>query len=178
MDGPESVLRAANRLVDGGVELIEIAATTPQWMTALESAKKRHPNVIFGVGTIRTIDDAEAALRAGAEFLVCPHLSPPIREAVGGFLIEGGFTPNEIAQAGSNGLAKLFPSHAVGPEYLRSLLAVLPEIPIMPTGGLTIEGALEWLRAGATAVGVGSSLAEHPEPGQAISEIRKRSEDL
>ena len=115
--------------------------------------------------------DALRAADAGADFLVSPFPAPQVRDVAGRAeipFLEGGLTPGELAAAASRGVAKLFPAHVGGVAYLSSVLAVLPDARIIPTGGIALADVPAWLRAGAYAVGVGRDLAEHPDPGAAI----------
>lgn len=113
-----------------------------------------HPKATLGVGTVVTADDARAAADAGADFLVSPWPAPAVRQVATVPFLEGGFTPAEVAAASAHGVAKLFPAHLGGIAYLRSLLAVLPEARIMPTGGIKLDQVRDWLAAGAFAVWV------------------------
>src|SRR5690606_35116931 len=93
-------------------------------------------------------------------------------------LIGGGSTPGEIHQAASEGIAKLFPAHVGGPAYLRSLKAVLPDAHIVPTGGITVDAAADWLAAGALAVGIGGDLYRAPDPGRTVDRLRRTVRDV
>src|SRR5205085_3252039 len=116
-----------------------------------------------GAGTVRTVDDVEAAVDAGAVYLVSPHTDPALcarAGQLGAAYLPGAFTPTEIVAAWSAGAAavKLFPARLGGPRYLRDIREPLPDIPIVPTGGVSAENAAEWFAAGAVAVGAGGSL--------------------
>jgi 2-dehydro-3-deoxyphosphogluconate aldolase / (4S)-4-hydroxy-2-oxoglutarate aldolase len=151
----------AMRLLGLGLAAVELTATTPGWEQVLSSLREEAPEALIGVGTIGSGADAEAALTAGAQFLVSPYPVPGARTAAeecGALFIEGGFTPGELAAASRRGVAKLFPAHVGGPSYLKSMLAVLPGARIIPTGGIPAADVPAWLRAGAYAVGVGSDL--------------------
>jgi 2-dehydro-3-deoxyphosphogluconate aldolase/(4S)-4-hydroxy-2-oxoglutarate aldolase len=155
-------MAATRQLLQSGLSVAELTATTPDWVTALTRLRLEFPSAVLGMGTIVTGADAQQAIDAGADFLVSPWPCPAVREVATVPFLEGGFTPGEVAAAAGHGVAKLFPAHAVGPAYLRSLLAVLPGAKIMPTGGIKPADAHEWLAAGAVAVGVGSDLASIP----------------
>lgn len=167
---PECIDLAA-RLLESGLSLVEVAATTPNWPEVVSETRRRFPKATVGVGTILTSTGAELAVSYGARFLVCPTVDDSLRRGFGRYLIEGGLTPGEVHRAGRFGLAKLFPAHVGGPQYLRSLLAVFPDLNIMPTGGLALSSTAEWLSAGAFAVGVGSGLSELPDPAGAIRDV-------
>jgi 2-dehydro-3-deoxyphosphogluconate aldolase / (4S)-4-hydroxy-2-oxoglutarate aldolase len=148
-------------LVGAGLPVVELTTSTPDWPTALAAARADHPDLHLGLGTVRSPEDARRARDVGARFLVTPWPAPAVRltaAEVGLPLIEGGFTPGEIAGAVHRGIAKVFPAHVGGPAYLRSLLPVLPGALLVPTGGIGLDDVPEWLLAGALAVGVGGDL--------------------
>jgi 2-dehydro-3-deoxyphosphogluconate aldolase/(4S)-4-hydroxy-2-oxoglutarate aldolase len=162
-DGDEAV-RIAEALRDGGLEAIELTFTTPGVDAALVETRRRlGDGLLLGAGTITTADEAEAALAAGADFLVSPHLDVPLLEAMlatGLLVVPGVLTPSEVAAALRAGASavKLFPASTVGVGYLKALLGPFPGLQVMPTGGITPAAAAEWLAAGAAAVGLGSEL--------------------
>jgi 2-dehydro-3-deoxyphosphogluconate aldolase / (4S)-4-hydroxy-2-oxoglutarate aldolase len=165
----------AIRLLDEGVGCVELTTTTPDWLTALRAVLDHRDaaglTAPIGVGTVSTERDALRAADAGADFLVSPFPVPEVRDVAGRAeipFLEGGLTPGELASAAARGVAKLFPAHVGGVAYLSSVLAVLPDARIIPTGGIGLADVPAWLRAGAFAVGVGRDLAEHPDPGAAI----------
>jgi 2-dehydro-3-deoxyphosphogluconate aldolase/(4S)-4-hydroxy-2-oxoglutarate aldolase len=128
------------------------------------------------MGTVVTAADAETALAGGAAFLVSPYPAPPVRgvaDAAGALFVEGGMTPGEVAAAASHGVAKLFPAHVGGLQYLRTLLSVLPGARIMPTGGIAVADVPAWLAAGALAVGVGSDLYGADDLDAKLAELRE-----
>ncbi|WNV75821.1 bifunctional 4-hydroxy-2-oxoglutarate aldolase/2-dehydro-3-deoxy-phosphogluconate aldolase [Geodermatophilus sp. DSM 44513] len=158
---PDTAHDAVHRLARAGVTVVELTATTPQWPALVRELRASLPDLTVGLGTVRSSDDAETAVAAGAHFLVTPFPVPGARAvsaAAGVLLAEGAFSPGEVAAAAAGGLAKLFPAHVGGPAYLRSLLAVLPEARVIPTGGIGLDAADQWLEAGAFAVGVGGAL--------------------
>jgi 2-dehydro-3-deoxyphosphogluconate aldolase/(4S)-4-hydroxy-2-oxoglutarate aldolase len=149
-------------LAAAGVDVVEITTTIANWESALERVRSDHPEACVGVGTVLSADTARAALAGGAQFLVSPRLVPSVRAVAretGTLFIEGGLTPTELMTAlDEAGIAKLFPAHAVGPDYVRSLLSVVPGARIVPTGGIPLTEVRTWLDAGAFAVGVGRDL--------------------
>jgi 2-dehydro-3-deoxyphosphogluconate aldolase/(4S)-4-hydroxy-2-oxoglutarate aldolase len=151
----------AERVIEAGLRVVELTATTRGWEAAARAVRDDWPGAVLGVGTLRSGEDAKRAVDAGADFLVTPWPAPDVRavaDAEGALLVEGGFTPAEVAAAAAKGPAKLFPAHVGGPRYLRSLLAVLPGAAIVPTGGIPLHAVPDYLAAGAAAVGVGSDL--------------------
>lgn len=160
VDSAAEAVRNAALLADAGFGVVELTATTPDWSAALGQVRAAHPGLVLGLGTVRTAAVAGQAADSGADFLVTPHLSAQVRAAVdpGVPVIEGGWTPTEIAVAADAGPAKLFPAHVGGLAYLRTLLAVLPGAEVIPTGGIGLDDVSAWLDAGAVAVGVGTAL--------------------
>jgi 2-dehydro-3-deoxyphosphogluconate aldolase/(4S)-4-hydroxy-2-oxoglutarate aldolase len=167
---------AARRLVDrvlgAGLTVVELTTTTPGWPEVASAVRMAQPDLALGIGTVTDAERARLAVAVGADFCVSPGLAPGARailEAEGVAFIEGGLTPTEVLDAASRGVAKLFPAHVGGVGYLVSLLAVAPEAPIMPTGGIPVADAPQWLQAGAIAVGVGSDLTA---PGDIAARLR------
>jgi 2-dehydro-3-deoxyphosphogluconate aldolase/(4S)-4-hydroxy-2-oxoglutarate aldolase len=167
-------VRAAETLLDAGLGVVELTATTPGWSDALRDVRRAHPEAVLGAGTVTTAADARLAVESGADFLVSPYPAEDVRYFAyerGTVFLEGGFTPAEVAAASENGIAKLFPAHVGGPAYLRSVLAVLPGARIVPTGGIGLAEVGDYLAAGAYAVGVGSDLVKSPDPAKAVREL-------
>jgi len=143
----------ATRLVATGLGAIELTTSIPEWERLVAELRG---GPLVGVGTIRSRAQAEAAIAAGADFLVSPHPVPEAR-GLGIEFVEGGFSPGEVLDAASRGPAKLFPAHVGGIAYLRDLLALAPDALIIPTGGLAVGDAGAWVEAGALAIGVNSA---------------------
>jgi 2-dehydro-3-deoxyphosphogluconate aldolase/(4S)-4-hydroxy-2-oxoglutarate aldolase len=158
-----AALDVLGRVAEAGLPAAELTATTQGWADALAEARLRWPGLLTGLGTVLTAADARRAAGLGARFLVSPFPVAGVRDAAtdaGLPFIEGGVTPAEIAAAASRGIAKLYPAHVGGIQYLRSLLSILPDALIVPTGGIAPSAAADWLRAGALAVGVGRALLD------------------
>ena len=167
----DEALDVARRLAAAGLPVVELTATTPGWEQALVALRAERPDLIVGMGTMTSVEDASRAVDAGAQFLVSPWPVPavrPVAEQAGVAFLEGACTPAELADAASRGPVKLFPAHLGGPAYLRSVLAVLPHARIVPTGGIRLGDVGEWLAAGAVAVGVGSDLTAAGDVGQRV----------
>ena len=152
-------------LLDAGCRVVELTTTVPDWPEALaecsELARSACAAPLIGLGTVTTAAQAATAVSAGARFLVSPFPAPEVRtvaDGAGVILVEGGFTPAEVAAASSRGPAKVFPAHVGGPAFIRSLKAILPGAQLIPTGGITVSQAGDYLDAGALAVGIGSGL--------------------
>ncbi|MGZ4132257.1 MAG: bifunctional 4-hydroxy-2-oxoglutarate aldolase/2-dehydro-3-deoxy-phosphogluconate aldolase [Actinomycetota bacterium] len=163
----EQAVADAEGLIAAGAAVIELTTSTDGWPRAAAALVEAHPQVRFGVGTIRDVDDVRSAVEAGAAFLVSPTLLPAAREAaqaLGVPLVEGGLTPSELrTAAAASGWAKLFPASALGPDYLRLLRPVLQGIRVMATGGIAPDTARAWIAAGADAVGLSCHGAEGAE---------------
>lgn len=157
-----AVVRA---MMTGGVTVVEVTMTVPGALDLLKELKQEYgANLLLGSGTVTTAKEAEATIEAGAEFVVSPSLHPEVIAATkvsGKLSIPGGLTPTEIITAWRLGAdyVKVFPCSAMGgASYLKSLLAPFPHLKLIPTGGVTLETAESFLRAGARALGVGSDL--------------------
>lgn len=160
----EQAIAISQALFHGGITGIEITSTTPDFSSAIAQVRKELPRALVGAGTVLTPADLDAACEAGAEFLVSPHFDPELLRAAkarGVPFAPGALTPTEILSAFQAGatLVKLFPASAVGPGYVKALRGPLPQIPLMPTGGVDLESLHAWLSAGCVAVGMGGALA-------------------
>jgi 2-dehydro-3-deoxyphosphogluconate aldolase/(4S)-4-hydroxy-2-oxoglutarate aldolase len=158
-------VEVSGRLRDAGLPIIELTTTIEGWQEAA-AAVVHSGDVVVGVGTVTTADQARAAIDLGARFLVSPYGAPAVRavavEASVPF-VEGGLTPSEVITSAGFGIAKLFPAHVGGPALLRDILTVRPGLRIVPTGGIGLGDVGTWLAAGALAVGVGSDLSSGPD---------------
>jgi 2-dehydro-3-deoxyphosphogluconate aldolase/(4S)-4-hydroxy-2-oxoglutarate aldolase len=160
----EQVLPLSEALLAGGVIAIEITMTTPNAIQAIRDAHARlGDRALIGVGTVLDVPTCEAALDAGAQFVVSPigrrELVPPAH-AAGKPVMLGACTPTEAQQVHESGadFVKLFPADTLGPAYVKALRAPLPHLRIVPTGGVDVHNVADFLKAGCAAVGVGSSL--------------------
>lgn len=160
----ESAERAIDALVSGGVRCLEITMNTRGALDLIRAARGRHPDIAVGAGTVLSVADARKAIAAGADFVLAPTLSAPVirycnrRDALP---VPGVFTPTELLDASLAGalLIKVFPAGSVGPGYIKDLLGPLDGMKLLPVGGITLENTADFMKAGAFAVGVGSSLA-------------------
>jgi 2-dehydro-3-deoxyphosphogluconate aldolase/(4S)-4-hydroxy-2-oxoglutarate aldolase len=171
-------------LVDAGIRSLEITMTTPDALLAVRRAVARFgPEVTIGAGTVRTTSDIDAAVAAGAAFLVSPHTDPVLAaraRELGVAYLPGALTPTEIVVAMTAGATavKLFPARLVGPRYLRDIREPLPDIPIVPTGGVSAGNVADWFAAGAVAVGVGGTLIGDALDGGDLAALSERAETL
>ena len=160
----EHATRAATWLAEAGMSVVEMTLTTPGVFDGIAELCKR-PGLIVGAGTILSAADARLAISAGSQFLVTPCWVDGVIElaqAANIAVLVGAATPSEIWHAHTAGASavKVFPATCVGgPAFLRQVRAVFPGVPLMPTGGVSIDTAADYLAAGAFCVGLGSELA-------------------
>lgn len=160
---PERVVDIAGALWQGGVKLLEITLNSPDALGAIERvADELGDELLVGAGTVLDGASAEAAISAGAAFIISPTLDRDTIETTkraGAVSIPGAFTATEILQAYNWGgdIIKIFPA-SIGPDYFRDLRGPLPHIPLMPTGGVNLDNIRDFQRAGAVAFGIGSAL--------------------
>ena len=174
--GIVAIIRAssANELIDaaaaihaGGVDVIEVTMTTPNALQVIGDVSSTYgDSVLVGAGSVLDAETARAVMLAGAEFIVSPVTKADVIEICnryGKVVIPGAFTPTEILMAWEAGAdyVKVFPSSGVGASYIKDVKAPLPHIPLVPTGGINVENAAEFIKAGATALGVGSALVNN-----------------
>ncbi len=152
-------------MVAGGVNIVEVTMTVPGAVDLLKALKKEYGSaLLLGSGTVTTVEQVEATIEAGAEFVVSPSLHPEVvarTRALGKVSMPGALTPTEAITAWNAGAdyVKIFPCSAVGgASYLKALLAPFPHLKLVPTGGVTLETAASFIKAGARALGVGSDL--------------------
>jgi len=162
-----SKLRAVvNALARGGITALEVTMTVPRAIELIaEIAPSLPPGFVLGAGTVVDPDTARAAVNAGARYIVSPVFRPAVVEAAhaaGAAAMPGCFSPTEILAAWDAGadVVKVFPATALGPAYFKDLKGPMPHVRLMPTGGVSLENAAEWIRAGAVAVGVGGALVD------------------
>lgn len=166
VESSSALAEAARALCDGGVRCIEITMTTPNALHVIEQVSREMSDRSFiGVGTVLDVETARAAILAGACFVVCPVLNPDVIELCRRYsvmVVPGAFTPTEILSAWQAGadVVKVFPATALGPQYFKDVLAPLPQVRLSPTGGVNLDNTADFIRAGAVAVGVGSSLVK------------------
>lgn len=182
----KEALQVCAALVKGGSHLIEITMTVQGALDAIRQLRQELEDGIFlGAGTVLNPKMAEQALEAGAQFLVSPSLSMQVistalREGV--VVIPGAMTPTEILSAWEAGahLVKVFPADALGgPSYIKAVKGPLPQVELVPTGGVSPQNALDFILAGAAAVGMGSELVDKASVGEgAWDRITQRTRGL
>ena len=160
----EDLIEAAEAVKAGGLNIIEVTMTTPDALNVIAKATNKFGDeVLFGAGTILDPETARAAILAGAQFIVSPTLNINVIETCRRYsrtVVAGCFTPTEILTAWECGadFIKVFPADVGGPEYIKAVLAPLPQVALIPTGGVNLETIGPFLKAGAVAVAAGSSL--------------------
>jgi 2-dehydro-3-deoxyphosphogluconate aldolase / (4S)-4-hydroxy-2-oxoglutarate aldolase len=172
-------------LTSAGIRAVEFTFTTPDVLDALAAYAERKPDdVALGAGTVTTADEARAAVDAGASYLVSPALCLDVIETgnrLGVPVLPGAFTPTEILTAWRAGAAmvKVFPISVGGTAYIQALRGPLPDIPLVPTGGVDLGNANAYLAAGATAIGMGSPLLRTAcEPEGDLELLAERAKGL
>lgn len=162
----KKAIETAEALRSAEVEVVEVTLNTAGALEMLRALASHFGHqLVIGAGTVLSADAASQAVEAGARLIVSPHLDDAIvRFAVdhGIAVVPGAFTPTEILRAWTTGasLVKVFPAGPVGPRYLRDVLAPLSDVPLVPTGGVNLDNAADFIRAGAVALGLGSALVD------------------
>ena len=164
---PREARMAADAVCEGGIPIVEITMTVPGAVDVIRELKKSVPSeVLVGAGTVLNAEAAQRCLDAGAQFLVSPGLNLPLVELAkkeGKVVMAGALTPTEIMAAWEAGadFVKVFPCGQVGgAKYIKALKGPFPQIPFVPTGGVNLNTAGEFIEAGAVALGVGSELVQ------------------
>jgi 2-dehydro-3-deoxyphosphogluconate aldolase/(4S)-4-hydroxy-2-oxoglutarate aldolase len=157
---------AIDALASGGVRALEVTMTVPGALDLIEAVAPSLPGeFVIGAGTILDPETARLAILAGARYIVSPVFNPAIVALCHRYdvaAMPGCLSPTEILAAWEAGadVVKVFPATAVGPGYFKDIHGPLPQVRLMPTGGVTLENAADWIRAGAVAVGVGTALVD------------------
>ena len=155
---------AADCVRKGGVPIVEITMTVPGALDLIRELVKTMPEILVGAGTVRSEEALRKCAAAGAQFLVTPGFNAPTVAAAHELdllIMAGALTPSEIMEASASGadFVKVFPCGSIGgPKYIQALRGPFPEIPLVPTGGVTLETAADYIRAGAAALGVGGEM--------------------
>jgi len=162
----DKLAEVAEALHAGGVDVIEVTFTVPGAHRVLQQVADRlGDRILLGAGTVLDPETARTALLAGAEFLVAPTVNPAVIRLARRYdkvVMPGALTPTEVLsvwEAGAD-IVKVFPSDVTGPSYLKALHGPFPQVRLMPTGGVNLDTAADFLRAGACALGIGSALVE------------------
>lgn len=184
-DSSEHLVAIAGALYEGGVTAVEITMTTPNALQIISDVVAQFSGrILMGVGTVLDPETCRAAILAGAEFVVTPVTKPDVIRLTNRYgkpIISGAFTPTEALLGYESGadFIKLFPADQLGPSYVKNILAPLPMLQIIPTGGVTVETAGDYIRAGCVALGAGSTLVskEAMKSGD-LTGVTKRAEEF
>ncbi|MCR4429187.1 MAG: bifunctional 4-hydroxy-2-oxoglutarate aldolase/2-dehydro-3-deoxy-phosphogluconate aldolase [Caldiserica bacterium] len=187
MRAPSSkqLLDAASAILEGGLDVIEVAMTTPGALEVVRGAVSQFGDkVLFGAGTVLDPETARAAILSGAQFVVSPSLNLKVIEICKRYsvpVIPGAYTPTEIVSAWEAGadMVKVFPASIGGPEYIKALRGPLPQVLLAAVGGVNLENTKEFIQAGVDVVGVGADLV-NPKllEERNFQEISKRARDF
>ncbi len=166
MQEPAKLRAVVDAISEGGVRAMEVTMTVPGAVELIRQLAPTMPaGFLLGAGTVTDADTAARVIDAGAQFIVSPVFRRDViavchRHEVPA--MPGCFSPTEILDAWDAGadIVKVFPATALGPGYIRDVRAPLPQVKLMPTGGVTLDNAGDWIRAGAVAVGVGTALLD------------------
>jgi len=163
---PAPLVKVVKALAEGGVSVAEITLTVPDALEVIRTAKRELGHqVLLGAGTVLDSETARAAILAGADFIVAPTLNLEVIKLCGRYdkiVMPGALTPTEVLTAWEAGadIVKVFPADVVGPAFFKALRGPLPQIKLMPTGGVDLTTAGEFLQAGAVCLGVGGQLVD------------------
>ncbi|MEO6922852.1 MAG: bifunctional 4-hydroxy-2-oxoglutarate aldolase/2-dehydro-3-deoxy-phosphogluconate aldolase [Bryocella sp.] len=165
-ESESQAMELAAAIADGGVTVLEVTMTVPGAVRVIAQLKKQRPDILLGAGTVLDAETAQACIDEGAQFIVSPAFNPKTVELCRKLeiaVLPGALTPTEVLtawQAGAD-VVKVFPASAMGgAKYIKSLKAPLPQIELIPTGGVSLETAREFLEAGVYALGVGADLVD------------------
>ena len=163
---PERLKGVVDAIAEGGIRVLEVTMTVPNAVKLIADLAPRMPaGFLLGAGTVVDAATAKHVIDAGARFIVSPVFRQEVIDACHArdvSAMPGCFSPTEILNAWDGGadVVKVFPATALGPGYIKDVRAPLPQVKLMPTGGVTLDNAGDWIRAGAVAVGVGTSLLD------------------
>jgi 2-dehydro-3-deoxyphosphogluconate aldolase/(4S)-4-hydroxy-2-oxoglutarate aldolase len=166
MKDPGKVRAVFDAIGEGGVRVIEVTMTVPGAVELIRQLAATLPqNFVLGAGTVLDAETARRVIDAGARFVVSPVFRRDVIAAcheLDAAVMPGCFTPTEILDAWDMGadVVKVFPATALGPTFIKDVRGPLPQVKLMPTGGVTLDNAGDWIRAGAVAVGVGTALLD------------------
>ncbi len=166
MNDSTKLLKVAEAVLKGGISALEITMTTPNALRVIEECCKQIGNdMLIGVGSVLDSETARLAIIAGAKYVVSPISKREIIQTAHRYdvpVMPGAFTPTEILTAHEQGadIVKVFPADVVGMAFFKAVIAPMPHLNLMPTGGVSLTNGGDWIKAGACAVGVGSALLD------------------
>jgi 2-dehydro-3-deoxyphosphogluconate aldolase/(4S)-4-hydroxy-2-oxoglutarate aldolase len=179
---PNDVIRISQALCDGGIKLIEITMNSPNALSVIKQVSSElGDKVLVGAGTVLDAETARSAILAGATFILSPTVdieTIKLTKRYGAVSIPGAFTPTEILSAYEKGadIIKVFPA-TLGPNYIKDILGPLPQIPLLPTGGIDLENLNQYIDAGAVGCGIGSALVntKHEITEEYLQQLTKKA---
>ena len=167
LDDEQEALAVAEAAIAGGIRALEVTLSVPNALGIISTLSKKYKEqgILIGAGTVLDAETARAAILAGAELLVSPHVTASMIQVANRYQavsVCGAYTPTEVVVAMEAGadIVKLFPADMLGPQYVKTIRAPLPQAPVAPTGGVTPENVGEWLAAGGVSVGGGSFISK------------------
>ncbi len=178
---PQRLKAVVDAIAEGGIRVLEVTMTVPGAIELIANlAPRMPPGFLLGAGTVVDAMTAGRVIDAGARFIVSPVFRQEVISACHArdvAAMPGCFSPTEVLNAWDGGadVVKIFPATALGPGYIKDLRAPLPQVKTMPTGGVTIENAGEWIKAGAVAVGVGTALLDAQAIAEGNYEVLRRN---
>jgi 2-dehydro-3-deoxyphosphogluconate aldolase/(4S)-4-hydroxy-2-oxoglutarate aldolase len=182
-ESSEQASRIADACAEGGIGAIEITFTVPGALAVISDLVRRDApkNILIGAGTVLDPETARAAILAGAQFIVGPSVSPETARLCNRYQVPympGASTVSEIVAAMECGadIIKVFPGELLGPAFVKAVMGPLPQARLMPTGGVSVENAGDWIRAGCVAVGAGGNLTAGAKRGdyQSITDLARQ----
>lgn len=181
----EDTLPVVQALYDGGIRVVEITLNTPNAFELIEIiVKKFQEKMLVGAGTVLSTKEVKQAIGVGAKFIISPNLNAEVvklTKKLGAISIPGAFTPSEIVNANALGadIIKVFPA-TNGIEFIKNIKGPLPQIPLMPTGGVQLENIQDFKQAGAVAFGIGSALvdAKNEVNNQFLQELTHKAQQF
>ncbi len=163
---PETAKQGVEACIAGGIDVVEVTFTVPNAVDVIRSlAESIGPDVILGAGTVTDAGKARSAIEAGAQFIVAPNTDPETIEtaaALDAVTIPGALTPTEVVVAVNAGAdaVKIFPASAFGPSYIKAIRGPLPDVKLVPTGGIDLGNIPDYVKAGACMFGIGGNLVD------------------
>ena len=182
-ENSDQAARIAEACARGGVAAIEITFTVPGAAVVIDDLAKKckSDEILLGAGTVLDPETARAAILAGAQFVVSPSLNVETARLCNRYQVPympGAGTVREVVEAMEYGadIVKIFPGESLGPAFVKAVKGALPQVSLMPTGGVSLENVAEWIKAGCVAVGVGGNLTSGAKKGdfQSITDLARK----
>ncbi len=176
----EAAAGIADACVAAGIQALEITFTVPDAAAVIADLVRRHPSetLVVGAGTVLDSETARVAILAGARFIVSPASDAATARLCRRYQVPylpGAATPGEVTRALEDGadIVKVFPGEVLGPAFVKAVRGPLPQAPLMPTGGVSVDNVADWIKAGCVAVGVGGELTRSGDPATITATARQ-----